>query len=129
MEAYSRDAQAAPLRLLDNVLRKIRIGEFAPDSTRSGFIVKKTAKARDGSVSSDSSVAVSASSVDPEPEDKDDADAAPPPQDRYIRNARTKRIHVQLADGTLSCECEVPRNFSVLSELPPPPARLCTRCF
>ena len=33
---YSRDAVSRPLRILDSLLRDIRLGQFAPDETRSG---------------------------------------------------------------------------------------------
>ena len=35
-ETYSRDLLAAPLRELDEVVRKVRVGLFLPDLTRSG---------------------------------------------------------------------------------------------
>ena len=36
MEVYSRDLQAAPLRILEEMFESIRKGRFAPDATRSG---------------------------------------------------------------------------------------------
>ena len=38
---YSRDALAAPLRVLDAVLDKISKGEFRPDATRSGMVARE----------------------------------------------------------------------------------------
>ena len=37
-ETYSRDLVAAPLRQLDEVIRKVRVGLFLPDLTRSGHL-------------------------------------------------------------------------------------------
>ena len=40
LEAYSRDIQAYPLRVLEEMFRSIRLGGFCPDNTRSGIIQK-----------------------------------------------------------------------------------------
>ena len=37
-ETYSRDLLSAPLRELDEVIRKVRVGSFLPDLTRSGQV-------------------------------------------------------------------------------------------
>ena len=39
--SYSRDAASRPLRVLERVLREIRVGTFDPDSSRSGRIKKR----------------------------------------------------------------------------------------
>ena len=39
--SYSRDAASRPLRVLEKLLREIRIGTFDPDSSRSGRIKKR----------------------------------------------------------------------------------------
>ena len=39
--SYSRDAASRPLRVLEKVLREIRVGTFDPDSSRSGRIKKR----------------------------------------------------------------------------------------
>ena len=41
MEVYSRDLQAAPLRILEEMFEAIRSGRFAPDATRSGQIIDR----------------------------------------------------------------------------------------
>ena len=38
VETYSRDLLAAPLRELDEVIRRVRVGVFLPDLTRSGHV-------------------------------------------------------------------------------------------
>ena len=40
LEAYSRDIQAYPLRVLEEMFRSIRLGGFCPDNTRSGIVQK-----------------------------------------------------------------------------------------
>ena len=40
LEAYSRDIQAYPLRVLEEMFRSIRLGGFCPDNTRSGIMQK-----------------------------------------------------------------------------------------
>ena len=40
LEAYSRDIQAYPLRVLEEMFRSIRLGSFCPDNTRSGIMQK-----------------------------------------------------------------------------------------
>ena len=40
LEAYSRDIQAYPLRVLEEMFRSIRPGSFCPDNTRSGIMQK-----------------------------------------------------------------------------------------
>ena len=50
MLTYSRDAMSGPLRSLQKVIDAVRKGDFAPDSTRSGYF-----KNFDGHVSSESS--------------------------------------------------------------------------
>ena len=42
LETYSRDMLAAPLRALEDVLRRIRMGALHPDMTRSGHIQEPT---------------------------------------------------------------------------------------
>ena len=42
LETYSRDMLSAPLRAMEDVLRKIRIGALHPDLTRSGHIQERT---------------------------------------------------------------------------------------
>ena len=42
LETYSRDMLAAPLRALEDVLRRIRVGALHPDLTRSGHIREPT---------------------------------------------------------------------------------------
>eukprot|EP00972_Heterocapsa_arctica_P042129 6210875-Heterocapsa_arctica.AAC.1 len=51
VQEYSRDEIAEPLRLLENLMVKIRNGEFDPDATRSGrwlLTPGRDAAARDG---------------------------------------------------------------------------------
>ena len=42
LETYSRDMLAAPLRAMEDVLRRIRVGALRPDMTRSGHIQEPT---------------------------------------------------------------------------------------
>ena len=42
LETYSRDMLAAPLRAMEDVLRRIRVGALHPDMTRSGHIQEPT---------------------------------------------------------------------------------------
>lgn len=42
LETYSRDMLAAPLRTMEDVLRRIRVGALHPDMTRSGHIQEPT---------------------------------------------------------------------------------------
>ena len=51
LEAYSRDIQAYPLRVLEEMFRSIRLGAFCPDNTRSGIV--QNLKESDARVSSD----------------------------------------------------------------------------
>ena len=44
---YSRDSMARPLRVLEEMLAKIRLGEFRPDETRSGRFVAPSQSLRD----------------------------------------------------------------------------------
>ena len=45
MEVYSRDSQAAPLRVLEGMFEAIRSGRFAPDATRSGQMMDPSCRA------------------------------------------------------------------------------------
>jgi len=78
LETYSRDMLAAPLRALEDVLRRIRVGALHPDLTRSGHIQEPTrpdcavadgdAQAAAGSSSSDSESSSSSSSSESDSE-------------------------------------------------------------
>ena len=136
MIAYSRDAQAGPLRELESLLTEVRCGRFRPDETRSGTFVQ------DAVSSSSSSACRSASSPEarsPEPQDIPDSDEDLPDPDRaaiqaslrqdaYLRNDRTKRVHVVSPDLVLRCSIAAPTKYTIFQDLPPDSV-LCTGCF
>ena len=71
MLVYSRDAMAAPVRKLEEMLQAIVEGRFDPDCTRSGYFPGDDARSREvaAEASADSSGSSSEGSVDEELED------------------------------------------------------------
>ena len=123
MEAYSRDTQAGPLRKLSALIRDVAAGRFDPDATRSGQF------ARPPSSSCSSSGGRSESSEGPVDEVLAEPEVeVPVVLEKFVRNDKTKRVHILTETGELSCERAFPVSYSVLEELPAD-ARLCRDCF
>ena len=118
---YSRDALAAPMRLLSDVLVKVRRRDFLPDSTRSGYF---PAAADEASSVSESSSSVSTDSAGA----PSTAAVAAVPVDGLVLNCRTNVLHVDGADGKLACGKPMPMAPCFLRAFPSSYVS-CKRCF
>ena len=144
MVLYSRDAVAASIRKLEAVLRAVRVGEFSPDSTRSGHFTQVVpAKADEPAAVSDASTESSSEDSQDASEVGDDLDAseaaieslavlAPPGGEGTWGRRRLSRIlHVTRdeSDTTFRCGRTVGRNYMMLDRPPTFADPLCQRCF
>ena len=115
--AYARDEVAEPLRLLDDVIRQIRAGSFAPDASRSGL------RAPSASPSSATSTTSAEESAPDEPAPARSAEVRP---DLLINDAVCV-LHSVTA-GRLTCGGPLP-HFGRRVSVPPAGARECRLCF
>ena len=151
---YSRDALAAPLRVLDSVLDKIARGEFKPDSTRSGMIAQALGAAgsapaqfpqQQGHWPEVEAEAVSSSSSDGSDDEEEaslteeeeainevagpwgpNAEAGP-----CARHKQTRYLHlVRDEAGThLKCGRAISTRFEILADAPAFMYPACSVCF
>ena len=120
LEAYSRDAMAAPLRELDGVLKAIRDKRFNPEESRSGQLIEPAP-------ASESSCASSCSAEESQ-DDEDIGEPAPVELDcSIVMNKRTCVYHIADNDR-LRCGKALPKAFAVCPEVPSG-GSLCTRCW
>ena len=151
---YSRDALAAPLRVLDAILVKISEGGFKPDSTRSGMIAQGLANvnassaqpgASQGQMPEVEAEAVSSSSSDGS-DDEEEASMTeeeqaideiagqwgPSPEGGpWARHKQTRYLHrVRDESGThLKCGRSISARFEILPEAPAFMHPACAVCF
>ena len=126
VETYSRDAAAGPLRVLGDVLQRVRDGCFDPDASRSGRLLAASSTAP--SPPAPSSTSSSSSALEDEDgsggDGEADSDEVP---DNLIINSSTKMIH-RTAEGKLLCGKQYPLNFAELTSWPEKRV-FCARCF
>ena len=124
-DTYVRDLLAAPLRSLDEMLEKVRLGSFVPDGGRAGAFPKEVVgdDAEDElSLSSCSSESQQVSDDEPKEPDEPDGEIG-----QIVLNMRSRICHVSGSDG-MRCGKAWPKDYQVL-EAPPADSRLCCRCF
>ena len=128
LEAYSRDSQAGPLRILADMIKDVAAERFRPDETRSGQLdLRPSAQASSAS----SSARVFSSSEGPAPSEESRPNSVPEEllqQDSFLRNDRARRFHVKRAGGDLVCGLPLPAKYTIFDQLPAD-ARFCSQCF
>ena len=151
LETYSRDMLAAPLRALEDVLRRIRVGVLHPDMTRSGHIqepnkpdcaenTEDNEGANSSSSSDNSSSSSSSSGSDSENEAAENLIAVGG-QDPNVQGSSwgtgimyqhvlSKIVHLKLSDEakTFVCGVNATKDHSLVKSTQFLESRKCKRC-
>ena len=145
---YSRDAVAAPLRLLCSMLKEVKANVFVPDATRSGMLLEAVDPSLPKTVASDAGAEASSSDSSQGSEDEEDSEASTvetaldavaghwgpavsQDEPRYARHKQTRFLH-KIADETghrLKCGRPITTRMNVLAVRPQFLHPVCTTCF
>lgn len=146
MMIYGRDNTSAGLRLLNQIIQQIRIGEFVPDANRAGMFPQDTGRqpALVDDHHSDTSSEDSADESSPDHEIVEQAEAqivgawdggvdvkALPAETLYFRHALSRIIHLVEDEGgsRFMCGRKIDRGYNKLPARPPTMIPLCKQCF
>lgn len=143
MLVYSRDAMAAPLRSLDDMIAQIRESKFKPDETRSGFFPERSQSSEASppeatvSDSSDSGSSGGEEETEDEFEEKVIAEVVGDWRPKLVegqtfaRHSRSRCIHALIGEGGTHFKCGRPvtTNYEHLTSPPKFMHPACNGCF
>ena len=148
MIIYSRDAISAPLRKMQSMLRAVRLQQFFPDATRSGYFPSDALpedasmeQQSDGSGDETNSSRGSLSEEDVNHEEDEavvseivgkwDPKGADDPAQQFARHRISRCIHSMADESgqTFTCGRTVNSRYIVLLSKPPFMHPLCNGCF
>ena len=150
MLIYGKDNTSAGLRLLDEIIMKIRLEEFLPDVPRAGMFPKDSSSQQVGISGDPETLPVESSSEDSADESGPDHEAhekaqehvlgrfdsgvdvaALPDESVYFRHAMSRMIHIVEDESgeRFGCGKKIEGGYTKLSARPVTLIPICKQCF